>query len=105
VTIRVRYDEPKLNQQNGNIVKGVPKDWSRRINNVNKVPKPNLPHCTYYHQIGHQINECPFIQNNVKKGFSKHFQNLNPKLPEDHGDFELEDVYHDKVKIPNILIR
>jgi hypothetical protein len=34
VVIRVRYSEPKLNQQNGTIIKGVPKDWSRGIHSV-----------------------------------------------------------------------
>jgi len=51
VVIRVRYSEPKLNQQNGNIVKGVPRDWNRRIHNVNKVPRSNFLHCTYCHQL------------------------------------------------------
>ncbi len=72
---------------------------------MNKVPKPNPPHCTYCHQIGHQINECPFIEDNARKRFVEHFQNLNPKLAEDHGDFELKDLYHEKVKIPDIFIR
>jgi hypothetical protein len=68
---------------------------------VNRVPKPNLPCCTYCHQIGHQINECPFIENNVKQGFDEHFSNLNPKHAriEDHGDFELKDLYHERVRI------
>ncbi len=47
VVIRVRYSEPKLNQQNGSIVKGVPKDWSRGIHSVKKFPRPNFPCCTY----------------------------------------------------------
>jgi hypothetical protein len=35
----------------------------------------------------------------VKQGFVEHFQNLNPKPAriEDHGDFELENLYHEKV--------
>jgi len=49
MVIRVRYNEPKLNQQNGNIVKGVPRDWNKRIHSVNKVPKPNPPCCTHCH--------------------------------------------------------
>jgi len=49
MAIIMRYNEPKVNQQNGSIINGVPKDWSRRIHNVNKVPRPNSPHCTYYH--------------------------------------------------------
>jgi hypothetical protein len=76
-TIRVRYNEPILNQQNENIVRGVSKDWSKRIHNVNKVPRPNFPHCTYCHQIRHRNNECPFIKDNVRQGFVEHFQNLN----------------------------
>jgi hypothetical protein len=53
VAIRIRYSEPKLNQQSGNIVKGIPRDWSKGIHSLNKVPKPNPPRCTYCHQIGH----------------------------------------------------
>jgi ribosome modulation factor len=30
--------------------------------------------------MGHQINECPFTENNVRQGFTKHFQNLNLEL-------------------------
>ncbi len=66
VAIKVKYSEPRFNQQSGSIVRGVPRDWSRKIHNVNKIPILNLPRCTYCHQIGHQINECPFIENNVK---------------------------------------
>jgi hypothetical protein len=72
MAIKVRYNEPRLNQQNGSIVKGVPKDWSREIRSVNIVPRPNSPCCTYCHKIGHRINECPFIENNVKQGFVEH---------------------------------
>jgi hypothetical protein len=72
VAIRVRYNEPEFNQHNGSIVREVPRDWSRRIHNVNKVLKPNYPCCTYCHQIGHQINECPFIEDNVRQGFVEH---------------------------------
>ncbi len=70
---------------------------------MNIIPRPNPPHWTYCHQIGYQINECPFIEDNVKQGFAKHFQNLNPKptRTKDHGNFEPEDLYHEKVKIPN----
>jgi hypothetical protein len=53
MAIKVRYDEPRFNQQNENIVRGVPRDWSRRIHSVNKVPKLDSPRCTYCHQIGH----------------------------------------------------
>jgi hypothetical protein len=68
---------------------------------VNIVPRPNSPCCTYYHQIRHQINECPFIENNVRQGFVEHFHNPNPKLVKvnNHGYIELEDLYHDRVKI------
>jgi len=39
----------------------------------------------------------------VRPGFVEHFQNLNLQLVkvEDHGDFELKDLYHERVKIPN----
>jgi hypothetical protein len=75
---------------------------------VNKVPRPNPPHCTYCHQIGHQINECPFIEDNVRQRFVEHFQilnflNLESTRIKDHGDFEPEDLYHEKVKIPDRL--
>jgi hypothetical protein len=73
VVVRVKYSEPNFNQLNGNIVRRVPRYWNREIHNVNIVPRPNSPHCTYCHQIGHQINECPFIENNVKQGFVEHF--------------------------------
>jgi hypothetical protein len=43
VVFRIKYNEPKLNQHSGNIVKGVPWDRSRRIHNVNRVPRLN-PH-------------------------------------------------------------
>jgi hypothetical protein len=66
VVVRVKYSEPIFNQQNGSIIRAVPRDWSRRIHSVNKVPRPNSPRCTNYHQIGHKINECPFIENNVR---------------------------------------
>ncbi len=70
---------------------------------MNRVPRPNSPHCTYYHQIGHQINECPFIEDNVKQGFVEHFQNLNLELARvgNHGHIEPKDLYHERVKIPN----
>ncbi len=73
VAIRVRYSEPIFNQHNGSIVRGVPRNWNRGIHIVNKVPRPNSPCCTYCHQIGHQINECQFIKDNVKQGFVEHF--------------------------------
>jgi hypothetical protein len=41
----------------------------------------------------------------VRQGFVEHFQNLNPELARvgNHGSVELEDLYHEKVKIPNRL--
>jgi hypothetical protein len=56
---------------------------------------------TYYHQIGHQINECPFIKDNARQGFVEHFQNLNLEPAKDHGEFKPEDLYHERVKISN----
>jgi hypothetical protein len=50
------------------------------LSTIRRIPRPNSPHCTYYHQIGHQINECPFIEDNVRQRFTKHFQNLNLEL-------------------------
>ncbi len=76
MAVRVRYNEPILNHQSGSIVRGVPRDWSKGIHSVNRVPRLNLPQCTYYHKIGHQINECLFIENNVRQRFVEHFQNL-----------------------------
>jgi hypothetical protein len=74
---------------------------------VDKVPRPNSPSCTYCHQIGHQINECPLIEDNMKQGFVEHFQNLNLKLARirNHGHIEPKDLYHKKVKIPNKFIK
>jgi hypothetical protein len=105
VAVRVRYSEPNFNQQNKSIVRGVLRDWSRGIHSVNKVPKLNFPHCTNYNKIGHQINECPFIKNNMRQRFAKHFQNLNlePTRTKNHGYIKLEDLYHDRVRIPNRL--
>ncbi len=39
----------------------------------------------------------------MRPGIVEHFQNLKLKLAEleDNGDFELKDLYHEKVKIPN----
>ncbi len=86
-------------------LKRSPKGLEYKIHNVNKIPRPNLPHYTYYYQIRHQINECPFIENNVRQRFAKHFQNLNLELArvKDHGDFQLDDFYHEKVKIQDRL--
>jgi hypothetical protein len=65
---------------------------------VNKVLRFNPPHYTFYCQIGHQINECPFIENNVRQGFVEYFQDLNLELVrvEDHRDFELKDMYDER---------
>jgi hypothetical protein len=40
---------------------------------------------------------------NVRQGFVEYFQNQNPKpsKAKEHGDFELEDLYHEKVRILN----
>jgi hypothetical protein len=105
VVVRVKYIEPRFNQHNESIFRGVPRDWSKGIHSVNRIPRPNSPRCTYYHQIKHYINECPFIENNVRQGFAEQFQNLNPKPTSvgNHGHIELEDLYHEKVKIPNIF--
>jgi hypothetical protein len=73
MVIKMRYNEPKFYQANENIVRGVPRDWSKGIHIVNRIPRPNSPCCTYYHQIGHHINECPFIEDNVRQGFVEHF--------------------------------
>jgi sulfatase maturation enzyme AslB (radical SAM superfamily) len=72
---------------------------------VNKIPRPNLLRCTYCHQIGHQINECPFIEDNVKQRFVEHFQKLNLKVAKfkNHGYCEPHELYHEKVRIPDKL--
>ncbi len=105
MVVKVKYSEPKIKQQNGSINSGVPRDWSRGIHSVNRVPRPNSPRCTYCHQIKRHINECPFIEDNVRQGFVEHFQNLNPQLVRvgNHGPIELEDLYHERVKILNKL--
>ncbi len=101
MVIRVKYNEPKFDQHNGRIIRGVPKDWTKITHNVNRVPRPNFPCYIYCHQIGHEINECPFIEDNAKQGFVGHFLNLNPKLTKvgNHGHTEPEDLYHERVKI------
>jgi hypothetical protein len=53
VVVRVKYNEPRFNHHNENIIKRVPRDWSKEIHSVNRIPRPNSPHCTYCHQIGH----------------------------------------------------
>ncbi len=105
VVVKIKYSEPRLNQHSGSIIRRFPRDWSRRIHSVNKVPRPNPPRNIYYHQIGHRIHECPFVEDNVRQGFVEHFQKLNPELAKakDHGDFELEDMYHKRIRIPNRL--
>jgi hypothetical protein len=39
----------------------------------------------------------------VRPRFVEHFQNLNLKLAKvkNNGDFELKDLYHERVRIPN----
>jgi hypothetical protein len=93
MAIRVRYSEHGLNQQSGSIIKGVPRDWKTWIHCVNIVPRPNPPRCTYCYQIVHQINDCPFIEDNVRQRFVEHFQNLNLRSarPDKHGHVEPED--------------
>jgi hypothetical protein len=105
VAIIVMYSEPRFNQQNGSIIKGVPRDLNKGIHNVNRIPRPNFPCCTYCHQLGHQINECPFIEYNVKQRFAEHFQNLNlkPSRVGNHGHIEPKGLYHERVKTPNRL--
>jgi hypothetical protein len=46
MAVRLRYSEPKFNQQNGSIIRGVSKDWSEGIHNVNRIPRPNSPRWT-----------------------------------------------------------
>jgi hypothetical protein len=103
--VKVTYNEPKFNQHNEILVRGVPMDWSRVVHSVNRIPRPHFPFCTYYHWIRHQTNECPFIEDNVKQGFVEHFQKLNPELVRVgyHGHIELEGLYHEKVRTPNKL--
>jgi hypothetical protein len=48
MAIKVKYNEPRVNQHNGNIVSGVPRDWNRGIHSVNKIPKLDSTCCTYY---------------------------------------------------------
>ncbi len=64
----------------GSNINGVPRDWSKGIHSVIIVTKPNFPPYTYYHKIGHQINECPFVEKNVRQRFAEHFQNLYSEL-------------------------
>jgi hypothetical protein len=46
IAIRTRYNEPIFNQWEGSILRGVPRDWSRGIHSVNRIPRPNSPCCT-----------------------------------------------------------
>jgi hypothetical protein len=73
---------------------------------VNKVPRLNSPRCTYCHHIRHQINEYPFIEDNVRQRFVKHFQNLNPKLARigNHGHIKPKDLSTSKIIITTIPI-
>jgi hypothetical protein len=107
MVVKIRYSEPRLNQQSGNIVRGDLRDWNKRICNVNRVPRPNPQRCTYYHQIGHKSNECPFIENSARQRFVEHFQNQNPKPTrvENHGYSEPKELYHERVKILDTLLK
>jgi hypothetical protein len=49
VVVKVRYNELRLNQQSGNIIRGVSKDWNRGIHSVNIIPRPNIQRCVYCH--------------------------------------------------------
>ncbi len=49
MVVKVRYSESRFNQHNGSILRGIPRDWSEGIQNVNRVPRPNSPCCTYCH--------------------------------------------------------
>jgi hypothetical protein len=42
VVVKVKYNELKINQHYGSIVRGVPRDWSRGIHSVRIVPRPNF---------------------------------------------------------------
>jgi hypothetical protein len=53
MAVRVRYNEPIVNKQNGCINSGILRDWSKGIHSVNIIPRPNSPRCTYYQHIGH----------------------------------------------------
>ncbi len=48
VAIKVKYNERKLNQQNGNIVRRVSRDWSKGIHSLNIIPRPNPQQCMHY---------------------------------------------------------
>jgi hypothetical protein len=49
MAIRIKCSEPRVNQQNVSIISGVPREWSKGIHSVNRLPRPNYPHCTYCH--------------------------------------------------------
>jgi hypothetical protein len=34
MVVKIRYNEPKFNHHNGNIVRRVPRDWSKGIHSV-----------------------------------------------------------------------
>jgi hypothetical protein len=53
MVVRIRYNEPRVNQHNGSIINGVPRDWNKIIHSINGVPRLDFPHCTYCHQIGY----------------------------------------------------
>jgi hypothetical protein len=42
VVVKVKYSELKINQHNGSMIRGVPRDWSRGIHSVHIVQGPNF---------------------------------------------------------------
>jgi hypothetical protein len=101
MAVIIKYSETKSNWQSGNIVRRVSRDLSKGIHSVNRVPRLNPQQCMYCHQIGHQINECPFIEDNVKQGFVEHFQNLNPTpvIAKNHEYSEPKELHCERVTI------
>jgi hypothetical protein len=57
VAVRIKYSEPKLNQQNGNIVQKVSRDWRKRINNVNIIPRPNPKKNMHYDAFPNSLKD------------------------------------------------
>jgi len=41
--VKIKYSEPRFNQRSGSIVRGVLRDWSKRIHSVNRISTPNPP--------------------------------------------------------------
>jgi len=46
--------------------------WNIRIQNMDHVSRPIPNQCNYYHQEGHVIARCPFIEKFVRQGFANH---------------------------------